>query len=115
MVCDAPTTVIQPNCGIPGCHGSSAPASGLDLTAAGLVARLLDKKPTSQSQMCGSNTTPYLKSGSMPATGLLLDKLTLATPPCGNQMPGPGGLGDANKVTCVTDWATAVTTGVITQ
>ena len=115
MVCDAPTTVIQPNCGIPGCHGSSGPDSGLDLTAAGLVARLLDQKPTSMSLMCGGNTTPYLKSGTNPATGLLLDKFTLTVPPCGNQMPGPGGLNDANKTMCVTDWATAVTTGVITQ
>src|SRR5690349_2675430 len=48
-VCNAAATVIGPMCGIPGCHGSTAPSSGLDLTATGLVARLLDKAPTPSS------------------------------------------------------------------
>jgi hypothetical protein len=112
-VCNAATTVIQPMCGIPGCHGTTAPASGLDLTATGLVARLLDMKPTAASQLCASNTTPFLQSASSPATGLFLQKLT-ATPPCGVQMPQGGMLG-ASDMTCVNAWATAVTTGVITQ
>src|SRR5689334_23263917 len=55
-VCNAAASVIGPQCGIPGCHGSTNPSSGLDLTATGLVARLLDKAPTAASQLCSGNT-----------------------------------------------------------
>ena len=113
-VCNAAATVIGPNCGIPGCHGSTAPSSGLNLTPMGIVARLLDKAPTSSSQLCSGNTTPYLKSGSNPATGLLLQKISSSPPPCGDHMPAGVQLADSD-MTCVNDWATAVTTGVITQ
>ena len=113
-VCNAATMVIGPMCGVPGCHGSTAPSSGLDLTATGLVARLLDKAPTASSQLCSGNTTPYLKSGSNPATGLLLQKISTSPPPCGDHMPAGLQL-MGSDMTCVNDWATAVTTGVITQ
>jgi hypothetical protein len=105
--------VIGPNCGIPGCHGSTAPSSGLDLTATGLPARLLDKAPTSASQLCAGNTTPYLQSNTNPAMGLLLQKMS-NTPPCGDHMPAGVTLA-ASDMMCIMDWATGVTTGAITQ
>ena len=114
-VCDAPTIVLTPKCGEIGCHDSNgAPASGLDLKSAGVVARLLDKTPDPASSLsCMSNTTPYLRSQSNPATGLLLDKLD-PSPPCGTPMPQIGTL-LPTETSCLQAWATAVTTGAITQ
>ena len=119
-VCDAPTMVFkltdtQKGCGAEnGCHGAVSKESGLDLVSTGVIARLLDKAPDATTSLsCMGVTTPYLKSGSSPATGLLLDKLSSGS--CGLPMPYPvGGLPQAQK-DCITQWANAVTTGMITQ
>jgi hypothetical protein len=114
QACDAPTVVFAMKCNQPGCHASSAPSSGLDLQSAGVVARLLNKTPDpSMSLACAASTEPYLQPQSNPATGLLLDKLN-APPPCGILMPEIGML-TPSDVTCLNAWATAVTTGAITQ
>jgi hypothetical protein len=114
MVCNAPAMVLTPKCGLPGCHGASAPQSGLDLASTGLVARLIDHTPSATlSLSCGASTKPYLVSQSNPASGLLLDKLD-SPPPCGAQMP-LGAMLDASDRACVDAWALAVTTGVVTQ
>ena len=119
-VCDAPTMVFkltdtQKGCGAEnGCHGAVSKESGLDLVSAGVIARLLDKAPDPTTSLsCMGVTTPYLKSGSSPATGLLLDKLNSGS--CGLPMPYPiGGLPQTER-DCITQWANAVTTGMITQ
>lgn len=119
-VCDAPTMVFKSvdtlkGCGAAnGCHDAVSMESGLDLVSAGVISRLLDKTPDSTlSLSCKGITTPYLKSGSTPATGLLLDKLNSGS--CGLPMPYPtGGLPQAQR-DCITQWANAVTSGMITQ
>ena len=112
--CNAPAMVLSTaRCAGAGCHSSTQP-QGVDLMSPGLVARLLNVKPTTGACMPGGMA--YLTPGSTPATGLLLDKLK-ATPSCGLTMPF-GGLGGAlndSELACVNDWATAVTTGRITQ
>ena len=103
---------------IAGCHPTGAArGAGLDLRSAGVVGRLLDKGPstdTGAGAACMAAAKPYLKSGSNPATGLLIDKMTMSTATCGTIMPQIGTLTAAQKK-CLTDWATAVTTGAITQ
>ena len=112
--CDAPTMVfVGGNCAQIGCHAAAGPAGGLDLASAGVAARLLDKpSATAANPVCAANTTPYLVSGTSPATGFLLDKLK-NPPPCGLQMPELGAY-TADEATCLDSWATALTTGAIT-
>jgi hypothetical protein len=120
-VCDAPmmlfqSTDLQAGCGSnAACHGATAKESGLDLVSAGVVARLLDKAPDpAMSVSCSASTMPYLISNTSPAQGLMIDKLN-GTPSCGAPMPYPlGNLASAQR-TCLMQWATAVTTGMITQ
>ena len=59
---------------------------------------------------CMANTTPYLNAGSNPATGLLIDKVTMTHPPCGGQMPdsAPFPL-TATQQSCLIQWATTLT------
>jgi hypothetical protein len=119
-VCDAPTMVFkstdtQKGCGAEnGCHGAVSKESGLDLVSANVISRLLDKAPDpTTSVACMGTTEVYLKAGSSPPMGLLLDKLNSGS--CGLPMPYPvGGLPQAQR-DCITQWATAVTTGMITQ
>jgi hypothetical protein len=114
--CDAPTVTFPSACALVGCHDSTSMLSGLDLTAAGIVARVLGVKPGALSQSCGTSTKPYLVQGSNPATGLLIDKLVPASVTCGVLMPyGNQSMIDPTDFSCITSWATAVTTGVITQ
>jgi hypothetical protein len=114
MACNAPGSVISPKCTL-GCHVMGAAlGGGLDLSPAVIVANLLGRMSTGAADsMCGGNTTAYLVRDSNPATGLFLDKLT-PTFPCGVRMPIGAALIPSEE-TCVRDWATAVTTGRITQ
>ena len=59
---------------------------------------------------CMTNSTPYLDAGSNPATGLLIDKVTMTHPPCGDQMPedAPFPLSTTQK-SCIIQWATTLT------
>jgi hypothetical protein len=117
-VCDAPTTVFLPKCAMAPCHDAATKQGGLDLTATGIVGRLLDvTSDGTNGSVCAGDPTPYLMSGSMPATGLLLDKIFANPLPCGgggSRMPQIGTLSNGDN-TCINAWATAVTTGAITQ
>ena len=117
-VCDAPKTVFAASCSAPGCHSAnSIGGAGLDLASAGVVARLLGQGPstdTTKQAACESAAKPYLVAGSNPASGLLIDKADTAKVTCGNSMQLLGQL-DATEIACLSAWATAVTTGVITQ
>jgi hypothetical protein len=117
-VCDAPAMVFAPSCAQVGCHNASPTGgAGLDLASSGLVGRLLGQGPstnTNAGALCMSAGEPYLKSGSNPAAGLLIDKMSQDTVTCGTVMPQIGTVSDT-QVSCLKAWATAVTTGVITQ
>jgi hypothetical protein len=100
-------------CGMPGCHGSSAPAVGLDLASAGVIGRLLGQPSnTAGNSVCSSNTKAFLVTGSTSGDGFLIDKLT-NPPPCGTVMPQLPGPLNTTEMQCMKDWATAVTTGQI--
>jgi hypothetical protein len=120
-VCDAPTMVLQSTDQLKGCgsdascHGATLKESGLDLVSPGVIGRLLGKMPDPTTSLsCMSSTMPYLMAGSNPAQGLIIDKLN-STPSCGLTMPYPLGNLPAAQRTCLMEWATAVTTGQITQ
>jgi hypothetical protein len=120
-VCDAPTMVLQSTDLLKGCgndnscHGPTLKESGLDLVSAGVISRLLGKMPDPTTSLsCMSSTTPYLIAGPGPAQGLMIDKLNSSVS-CGSPMPFPLGNLPAAQRTCLTDWATAVTNGMITD
>jgi hypothetical protein len=120
-VCDAPTMVLQSTDMMKGCgndaacHGATLKESGLDLVSPGVVARLLGKMPDPTTSLsCMSSTMQYLIPNTNPAQGLMIDKLN-SSPSCGSPMPFPLGNLPAQQRTCLMDWATAVTTGEITN
>jgi len=110
-VCDA-AALMATKCGIPGCHGTTAPAAGLELfTKTGLTGRLLGQPSNATANpVCASNTKPLLENGSNPATGFLLDKLVNPAP-CGTPMPQVPGPLSQTEMDCMKAWSTAVTTG----
>jgi hypothetical protein len=118
MVCDAPKMVFAPSCAITGCHApNTAGGAGLDLGSAGVVGRLLGQGPSTNSPagaVCTSAAKPYLVVNSNPPTGLLMDKMDANKTTCGSTMSVLAQL-SASQLTCLSAWATAVTTGVITQ
>jgi len=120
-VCDAPTMVLQSTdlqkgCGsAASCHRATLKESGLDLVSPGVVARLLGKAPDPTTSLsCMASTMQYLIPNTMPAQGLMIDKLN-TTPTCGSAMPYPLGNLPSAQRTCLMEWATAVTTGMITN
>ncbi len=117
-VCDAPQMVFAARCAVAGCHSAnSAGGAGLDLVSAGVVGRLLGQGPSTNvaaGAACDSVGKPYLVAGSNPAAGLLMDKMDSAKVTCGSTMSALGQL-NSSQLACLSAWATAVTTGVVTQ
>jgi hypothetical protein len=109
--CDAKPIFEQYFCSTDGsCHGSM-PAGGFDMKTAGWETHLKGVMPKgggsgATASMCTTSTQPYLVAGSSPATGLFIDKLTKAVPPCGGVMPSIGGPLTAAEKDCVIKWAT---------
>jgi hypothetical protein len=115
--CDVTTIFTQSTtgCASSGCHDSTTAIAGLDLTLnAGIGSRLVgvvSSGNTAAGSVCGGVTTPYLTPGQNPATGLLIDKITLSSGsaglcPGGTAMPYPGVTRlTAAQITCVEQWA----------
>src|SRR5206468_11965956 len=100
-------------CHIPGAANDGT-AAGLDLTVdANIGARLvgvMSGGTAENGSKCSTSSTPYLDAGSNPATGLLIDKVTMTHPPCGDQMPesAPFPLSKLQQ-SCLIQWATTLT------
>ena len=109
--------VFAVGCALPGCHSANtAGGAGLDLASAGVAGRLLGQGPstnTGAEAVCASVGKPYLVAGSNPATGLLMDKMDALKVTCGSTMSLLGNL-NSSQLACLSAWATAVTTGIIT-
>lgn len=108
-------TIVTSQCVV--CHSTSAAnqlGGGLDLTIdANIKSRLVGvKSPSNEVGMseCGGKG-PYLNAGSSPATGLLIDKIQMATPPCGKQMPWLLPALPTVQQQCLIQWATTLTMG----
>lgn len=117
VTCDVTTIFTQPTsgCATSGCHDSTTTIAGLDLTLnASIGSRLVgvvSSGNTGAGSVCSGVTTPYLNPGQNPATGLLIDKITLPSGsaglcPGGTAMPYPGVTRlTAAQITCVEQWA----------
>ncbi len=110
-------SILTQNCATSFCHIPGAvndgTAGGLDLTPdSNIGSRLVGVTSVgtaTNGSMCVGNTTAYLVAGITPATGLFIDKFTMAHPPCGAQMPfdAPMPL-NATQQMCLIQWATTL-------
>jgi hypothetical protein len=102
------------------CHDANGAAANFSLAGLpfsdldGWRNRLVGKVPKGGGEIasiCGASNSrrAYLVAGSLPATGLLLDKLRNANPSCGDQMPTLGDRLTAVELDCVQRWANALT------
>ena len=106
--------VVTTSCASVSCHDSTTKQAGLDLTpGAAAAARLIGvKSGGAAGSACGGSSEPYLTAGSNPPTGLLIDKITEKTPPCGTAMPFPGiTLLPASTQSCIEQWAEGLIMG----
>jgi hypothetical protein len=115
---DGPTLVTA-NCATMFCHIPGATndgtCGGLDLTVdANIGARLVGMLPTgNDGSVCGGTTKPYLQANSNPATGLMIDKMTMSSGaalcPGGSSMPYGIPLLPTAQRNCIIQWATTLT------
>lgn len=105
---DVEQDLFGETCGTTGCHaGGAEAASGLDLAAPDVGARLLAHRSTSTVDACRGRA--LLTPGDL-AGSLLVEKLA-DEPPCGAQMPvGLGGLTSVERV-CLEEYLTALMGG----
>ena len=98
-------TIFADQCA--GCHGTGTSGSaGLDLTSPNPETRMLGKMGgTTNTGVCSTMT--LLVKGSVPATGVFVDKITMMTPPCGTSMPY-GSLPNGPDTACLISWANRV-------
>ncbi len=96
------STVFAKSCAGAGCHGSEAPAAGLDL-----VSKPLDQLMGTSSALCSGWS--IIVPGS-PEKSFLYQKLTATMPACGEPMPLAGHLSDADTQ-CVADWIRGMGSG----
>src|SRR3954465_1567575 len=115
---NAGPAIVTTNCATTFCHipgtKNAGVSGGLDLTVdANIGARLVGVMTVGtvdNGSACITNTIPYLNANSNPATGLLIDKVTMAHPPCGGQMPDSAPMPlSATKQSCLIEWATTLT------
>jgi hypothetical protein len=112
------TTPANVGCTVPGsCHDAAGSAAGLDLASVGWQNNLVGKAPTTTGgvlpymSLCANMGFVYLKAGSNPASGLLIDKINPnATAPCGVHMPNLGADLSASDFACIQSYLTTITT-----
>ena len=112
-------TLVTNNCATMFCHipgaANDGTTGGLDLTVdANIGARLVGVLPTgNDGSVCGGTTKPYLDANSAPATGLMIDKMTMSSGaalcPGGSSMPYGIPLLPSAQRMCIIAWATTLT------
>ncbi len=112
-VCDlaGAESVLMASCTSSTCHNATDKQAGLNLTTgADLGTRLVGVMPSAATSVsCGSNTTPYLTAASNPAAGLLIQKISSSSPPCGLRMPYGLPALTAAQIGCITTGLTHLT------
>jgi hypothetical protein len=94
--------IFVPKCGGTGCHGDVEPAASLDLSGAELEARLVDVP----SATCDRT----LVVPGNPELSFLYEKISVATPACGQPMPLGSAL-PADQMECVRAWIAGLSGG----
>jgi hypothetical protein len=115
LSCNNAMVVLQDNC--IGCHTTlTAPYVGdLDLSSAGVAQRLVGKPTAAVSAtnnaMC-SGKGNLLNRGTLPATGIFIDKINQIPGVCGNPMPlGAAKLAQPD-IDCLQSWANGLVNSV---
>jgi len=96
---DVETDLFQASCSSKVCHDSDQPEANLDLSGASAFANM-----NGVSSSDGACASRLLIDPSNPAQSFLLEKLTSATPQCGDQMPLGVKALSADKIDCVKKW-----------
>jgi hypothetical protein len=115
LSCDNSMLVLENNC--TGCHTSlSAPFSGgLDLMSDNVAARLVGKPAaamTSTNQAMCSGKGNLLNRGTLPATGVLIDKIKQIPGVCGSPMPLGAAKLAQEDLDCLQAWANGLVNSV---
>ena len=112
--CANAMTVLQDNC--TSCHnpGSDTIYANLDLMTDGVAARLVGQAAstaTTANGMCGGKGN-LLNRGTLPATGILIDKINFKTGVCGIGMPFGGSKLAQIDLDCLQAWANGLVSSV---
>lgn len=116
LSCDNAMLVLENNC--TSCHTmTSAPFSGgLDLESANVAQRLVGKPTaamTATNQAMCSGKGNLLNRNTLPATGILIDKINAkAGGVCGNPMPLGGEMLAKEDLDCLQAWANGLVNSV---
>jgi hypothetical protein len=111
QACDPAPIFRAKFCAAAGCHDAMATAANFEMTTADWQTRLVgvDPKGAGANPSVCEGHGPYLAVGTLPATGLFLEKLKeTTTPPCGVLMPQVGTKLSASEFDCVQSWANAL-------
>lgn len=95
-VADVESRLMRPRCATSGCHDAASHSGDLDMSSAGLGARLL----ASRSDACGNR--PLLDTNTLESSYFLV-KLA-GSPPCGSSMPLSGPALSPSELLCVRQW-----------
>jgi len=99
---DVMADIIEPKCGIPGCHAPMSSSAGLDLVSAGHASRLVgvEAAPETAGGACEGRVRI---DPADPENSLFIEKL-LPSPGCGTQMPPVGGALSDDELDCMIEW-----------
>jgi len=106
--CANAMTILTTNCTV--CHANPPPAiyANLDLMSPNPATRLVGVAASSAGMCLGRGN--LLNSGTLPATGILIDKIT-GHQTCGGFMPATGTMLNSNDITCLQQWANGLVAG----
>jgi hypothetical protein len=95
------------------CHSTAAAATngGFDMEATDWDKRLVGMSTPANApgtSLCKGKNLVFLEANTQPARGLFLDKIRLAMPPCGVQMPRLLPKLSAQDTACIEAWANGI-------
>jgi hypothetical protein len=111
LACD-PTPIFRMKfCAAAGCHDPMGTAANFEMATSDWQTRLVGVDPKGEGanpSLCAGHG-PYLAAGTLPATGLFMEKVKeTTTPACGVLMPQVGTKLTASEFDCVQSWANAL-------
>jgi hypothetical protein len=115
LSCDNSEIVLQVNCTT--CHspGAATFSAGLDLMSDGVAMRLVGKPAATANvnngAMCAGKGN-LLNRGTLPATGILIDKINAITGLCGFPMPLEGDKLQQEDLDCLQAWANGLVNSI---
>jgi hypothetical protein len=114
LSCDNAMTVLQNNCF--GCHTNppTPTFANLDLMSAGVAQRLVGQPASTNSAGVCGGLGNLLNPTTLPATGILIDKINFKTGVCGAGMPyGTASPIAAADLACLQAWANGLVNSLL--